>query len=477
MNITIILIILLIGVVVTFFSGNRFASKVAMLFSIASLIFSIALLISYIGGDEINYSVQWIENPSIQLSFQADGLGLAMLLLSTSLLCIIVGTSFTHAEKKEKTFYSLILFSAFCIIGVFLSSNGLIYYIFWEMSLIPVYFLILYWGNGDIAKRRKAVMTFFIYTFAGSLFMLAAFIYLYQRTGSFELQALYNAGLTSTEQLWIFLGFFIAYAIKIPIFPFHTWQADVYQKAPNVGTMILSALMSKMGLYSIIRWQIPIAPEATHQLQPILIILCIVSVIYGTIIAQRQDNLKRLFAFASLAHVGFIAAGIYALTYDGIDGAVLLIIAHGFGIVGLFFGAEVIYRRLNTPLISRMGGIRSIAKQFSFMFFMMILSSIAIPLTFNFVGEFTIMYGVYQVNIWYAVCIATSMFLSAFLMLRMYQHVMLGEPKGTFADLNKSEFIVFLILSLIMLFFGIYSTPISDLVEPSLKEILTYINR
>ncbi len=475
MDITIIFIVLLVGVVATYFSGDKYASKVAMLFSMASVALSVILLFEYLHGKDISYSVKWISNPSINISFRVDGLALAMLLFSTVLMTIIIGSRMTKTESKEKELYSLMLLSLFSIVGVFMSSNGLIYYVFWELSLIPIYFIIIYWGNGDAGKRKDSAFTFFIYTFAGSLCMLIAFLYLYSKTGSFELDALYQANLSPKEQLWIFLGFFIAYAIKIPLFPLHTWQASVYQKAPAVGTMILSALMSKMGLYSIMRWQLPITPDAVHQLQPILIVLCIVSVIYGTIIAQRQNNLKRLFAFASLAHVGFIAGGIYALTFDGINGALLLIIAHGFGIVGLFFGAEVIYRRFKTPLISQMGGIRSQSSKFSFLFLMMILSSIAIPLTFNFIGEFTIMYGLYQVNIWYAVAIGTSMFLSAFLMLRMFQHVMLGEPTKPFKDVSVSEFLIFLVLTIVMLVFGVHSTPITDLVAPSLNEILSFI--
>lgn len=475
MNIVILLIVLLASIPVIWLSGDRLASKIAMLFSMLSVILSGFLLSAYLQGVNPDYSVQWLYHPSVVISFKVDGLGLAMLLMTTVLMTIIIGSKFTHPGKKEREFYALIMLSLFSIVGVFTSSNGLIYYVFWELSLIPVYFIILYWGNGEEDKRRRTTFTFFIYTIVGSLCMLIAFIYLYSKTGSFELEALYRAELSSQEQLWIFLAFFLAFAIKIPLFPFHTWQADIYQRAPAVGTMILSALMSKMGLYSIMRWQLPIAPEATHQLQPVLVILCIVTVIYGTVIAQRQENLKRLFAFASLAHVGFIAGGIYALTFNGLNGAILLIIAHGCGIIGLFFAAEVIYRRLGTPLISRMGGIRSLASRFSFLFLIMILSSIGIPLMFNFIGEFTIMYGVYQVNGWYGVLLGTSMFLSAFLMLRTFQHVMLGEPSKSFRDLTMSEFLVFFALSLILLFFGVYSTPITDLITPVLNQILLLV--
>lgn len=478
MNIAIILVILLVGVVVTYCSGNRFASKVAMLFSIAAFVFSVALLLQYLEGGNISFSTSWINKPSISFSLNADGLGMVMLMMTTIALPLILLSSVSEKLKNEKTFYSLALLTAFAIVGVFLSSNALLYYVFWEMSLVPIYFIIIYWGHGSVEKRKNATLIFFIYTFAGSMFMLAALIYLYTKVGSFELLDLYNANLSPKEQMWIFLAFFLAYAIKIPIFPFHTWQADVYEKAPTVGTMLLAGLMSKMGLYSVIRWQLPIVPDAVKEMRTIVLILCIVGVIYGSVVALKQTNLKRLFAYASLAHVSLIAAGIYTLNFDGLEGAVFLIIAHCFGIVGLFFAAEIINRRCNTLVIKELGGIRSMASRFNMGFFLMILASIAIPLSFNFLGEFTIMYGLYQVNIWYTIFIGTSMFLGAFFMLRMYQQIMLGEPKKytAFIDLTCSESIVFAIVAAIILFFGVYATPIVDMVESSLRQIVDYIN-
>src|SRR5690606_3278057 len=222
---------------------------------------------------------------------------------------------------------------------------GLLYYIFWELSLVPIYFIALLWGNGDAEARKKAVVKFFIYTFGGSLFMLIAFAYLYQKTGNFMISDLSRLNLTDQEQFWIFLGFFMAYAIKIPLIPFHTWQAKVYQKAPAVGTMLLSGIMLKMALYSIIRWQLPIAPAAAKEYMFYFIGLSVAGVIYGSIIALKQKDLKKLLAYSSLAHVGLIAAGIYTLTLDGLRGAVLQMISHGFVIVGLFFTAEIISRR------------------------------------------------------------------------------------------------------------------------------------
>lgn len=477
MDITIVLIILLLGSVATYFSGNKLASKVAVFFSLVAAFFTVLLYVNY-GETGTNFIVQWVSSPNIAFALKADGLAIAMLLLTTVMLPIIILASRIRSFENEKLLYSLVMFMAFAMSGAFLSSDALLYYIFWEMSLIPIFFIIILWGNDEITQRRKAAMTFFLYTFVGSLFMLSAIIYLYTKAGSFRLEDFYSLDLTQAEQIWIFLAFFLAYAIKIPIFPFHTWQANVYQKAPAIGTMLLAGLMSKMGAYSVIRWQLPTTPYASHELRSVVIILAIVGVIYGAIMALRQDDLKRFMAYASLSHVGFIAAGAYALTFDGLSGAVTLILAHGVGIVALFYGVDIIQTRTGFTKISQMSGLSSRTPKFTVAFFFSLLSSIGIPLTFNFIGEFTILYGVYQVSIWYAIFTGTALFLGAYFMLHMFQHVMLGpSAEKPMKDLSRYETFVFALLILIMLFFGVYVKPVSDLISSSLSDIVMFINR
>jgi NADH-quinone oxidoreductase subunit M len=478
MNVSLILILLLVGAIATFLSGDKFASKVALLFSLAALVCSSILVNQFLGGINISLSNPWILQPNISFALKADGLSLAMVLLTTSLLPLIVLSSFGNSFNNSKNFYGLVLFMAFAMVGTFLASDGLLYYIFWELALIPIYFIALVWGNGDTEERKKAVVKFFIYTLGGSLFMLIAFAYLYTKAGSFLLEDLTKLDLSTTEQTWIFLAFFLAYALKIPIIPFHTWQAKVYQKAPTVGTMLLSGIMLKMGLYSVIRWQLPIAPLAAKTYIPVLIGLSIAGVIYGSIVALRQKDLKKLLAYSSLAHVGLIAAGCYTLTADGLSGAVSQMIAHGFVIVGLFFAAEVIFRRFETYKIDEMGGVRSQASKFTSMFMILVLASVALPGTFNFIGEFTVLYSLSQVNIWYAVLGGTTIILGAYYMLKMFQNVMLGETNTKlFADVTTTEIIVFVIIIAFLLFYGLYPKPIVDLVMPSIKETLIQINR
>ncbi len=477
MDVTTILILLLVGALITYFSGDKLASKVALAFSLGTLAVTLYLLNSCDQLSDLSFFANWIDAPKVALAFKADGLSMAMVLLTTALTPLIIFSSFGNKFNNSKNFYALVLFMTFAMTGTFLAADGLLYYIFWELALIPIYFIALIWGNGDAEERKKAVVKFFIYTLAGSLFMLIGFAYLYTKANSFLLADLYKLDLSATEQVYIFFAFFLAYAIKIPIIPFHTWQAKVYQKAPTVGTMLLSGIMLKMGLYSIIRWQLPIAPQAAKTYMPVLIGLSIAGVIYGSIVALRQKDLKKLLAYSSLAHVGLIAAGCYTLTIDGLSGAVSQMIAHGFVIVGLFFVAEIIYRRYETRTISEMGGIRAQTPRFSSMFMILVLASVALPGTFNFVGEFTVLYSLIQINIWFVILGGTTIILGGYYMLKMFQNTMLGETNAkVFSDVTTNEAITLVVIIGFLLFFGLYPKPIVDMVTPSLNEILETIN-
>jgi NADH-quinone oxidoreductase subunit M len=481
MNVSLILLILLFGALATWLVGDKHAYKVAMLAGISAFVGTCVLLYLYNTVDNpgvaLRFSKLWMANPRIGLYFKADGISLAMTLLTTALTPIILLTSFGNLFPRSASFYGLILFMAFAMVGTFLSGDGFLYYIFWELSLIPIYFIALMWGGGDAEERKKAVVKFFIYTFAGSLFMLVAFIYMYMKAGSFLDFSLYNLTLTDTEEAFIFMAFFLAYAIKIPIIPFHTWQANVYQKAPAAGTMLLSGIMLKMALFSIIKWQLPIAPHFAEKYKYVFIAICVAGVLYGSILALKQTNLKKLLAYSSLAHVGLIAAGAYTMTLDGFRGAFIQMLAHGFVVVGLFFAAEVIERRVGSQEIADMGGIRVKTPVFSSMFMILVLASVAMPLTFNFIGEFELLYSLAQADIWFAVVGGLTIILGAFYMLRMFQQVMLGDSTRAFADVTVAEGTAFVLIIAVLLFFGVYPKPLTDLVTPALTELLTFIKQ
>ena len=475
MDISIVLIVLLVGALVTYLSGNKFASKIALVSSIAAFGATVLALNAYQAGENLDVNLPWITQLNINFALHVDGLSLVMLLLTTGLLPLIILSGFITKFENSKSIYALMLFMGFAMAGTFLASDGFLYYIFWEIALIPIYFIALNWGNGDLEERKKAILKFFIYTFAGSLFMLLAFIYLYTKGGSFDINKLYALPLTHVEKTYIFFAFFLAYAIKIPLIPFHTWQANTYSKAPAVGTMLLSGIMLNMGLYSVLRWQLPLSDSAAKEYMPIILALSIAGIIYGAIVTLKQKDIKKFLAYSSLSHVGLIAAGLYSLTIEGFQGAVLQMLSHGIVIVGLFYIVELIYSRYNTYEIKQMGGIRIQDTYFASLFMIIMLASVALPTTFNFIGEFNLLYSLFKVNIWYAVIAGTTIILGAFYMLRMFQKVMLGSETKTFHKISKQESIVLVIVVGLTIFFGIFPQPIIDLITPSLQSILTQI--
>jgi len=475
MDISIVLIVLLVGALATYLSGNKFASKIALVSSIAAFGATVWALNAFQANENLDVNLPWITQLNINFALHVDGLSIVMLLLTTGLLPLIILSGFITKFENSKSIYALMLFMGFAMAGTFLASDGFLYYIFWEIALIPIYFIALNWGNGDIEERKKAILKFFIYTFAGSLFMLLAFIYLYTKGGSFNINKLYALQLTHVEKTYIFFAFFLAYAIKIPLIPFHTWQANTYSKAPAVGTMLLSGIMLKMGLYSVLRWQLPLSDSAAKEYMPIILALSIAGIIYGAIVTLKQKDIKKFLAYSSLSHVGLIAAGLYSLTIEGFQGAVLQMLSHGIVIVGLFYVVELIYSRYNTYQIKEMGGIRIQDTYFASLFMIIMLASVALPTTFNFIGEFNLLYSLFKVNIWYAVIAGTTIILGAFYMLRMFQKVMLGSDTKTFHKISKQESIVLVIVVGLTIFFGLFPQPIIDLITPSLQSILTQI--
>ena len=478
-----VLFIPLIAAVLVYLAGNRHAGKVALALSVVELAASALLLNSYNKADAANISflAPWIDNPHISFHIAADGLSLLMVLLTTFLVPVIILSNISKQVDNERSLYALVLLMQFALIGVFVSMDAFLFYIFWELALIPIYFIALLWGEGqDKPFRTRAIFKFFVYTLAGSLFMLLAFIYLYQYADGFGVNELYGLGLSDKEQLFIFLGIFVAFAIKIPVFPFHTWQPDTYKEAPTIGTMLLAGIMLKMGLYSLLRWLLPVVPHGVAMATPYVIILCVIGIIYGSIIAIRQGDVKRLLAYSSFAHVGLIAAGTFALTNEGLQGAVMQMLAHGVNVVGLFFAAEIILRRTGTLDIAQLGGIRNVAPKFATCFMIVVLASVALPTTNAFIGEFLLLFGTYQYNTYLGAVAGLTIILGAVYMLRMYQKTMLGETNALtadFADLTISELLVFVPIIAAIFVFGVYPKPIFDLAQPALDTILNFAVR
>jgi NADH-quinone oxidoreductase subunit M len=424
-------------------------------------------------------NIGWIDSLHVTLRFGVDGISLLLVLLTTFLTPLIILSSLGHDYRKPGAFYGLIMLMEMAFIGVFSAYDGLVFYIFWELALIPAYFICAVWGGND---RIRITFKFFIYTFTGSLFMLAALLYVYFRTPaphSFEIIYLYAAHLTSQEQGWIFLAFFLAFAIKIPIFPFHTWQPDTYTAAPAGGTMLLAGIMLKMGTYGLVRFLLPMCPAALREWGWIALALSVTGIIYASVIAIRQTDMKRLIAYASIAHVGLISAGIFALTLKGIEGAVIQMVSHGINITGLFIIISLIEKRMKTREISQIEGMATQAPWLAAIFMILLLANIGLPLTNGFIGEFLLLLGIFEVNGWLAAIAGLTIIFSAVYMLWMYQRTMLGKPVNVserISDISFREAIPLIPIVIMILWIGIFPSFFLHLAEPAIREIMNLVH-
>lgn len=457
------------------------AKRIALFGSIIEFALSIVMAVQFDpnGGRQFGMDYWWIQNLGISFKVAVDGISLLLVLLTTFLVPIIILSSFRHEYKNPGLFYSLILLMQMALVGVFVALDGFLFYVFWELALIPIYLICLIWGGSD---RVRITLKFFIYTLFGSLLMLVALIYLYLQTPAphtFDINALYSLHLSDPEQRWIFWAFFAAFAIKMPLFPFHTWQPDTYTDSPTPGTMLLAGIMLKMGIYGVIRWLLPLAPQGVHDYGMLALILSIIGIVYASSIALVQKDFKRLIAYSSIAHVGLISAGIFTLTLQGLQGGMIQMLNHGINVVGLFFIADIIMSRMKTRQMQELGGIRNVAPVFATYFVIVLLATVALPLTNGFVGEFMLFTGVYQYNAWMAGVAGLSIILGAVYMLVAYQKITLGEKNsltGNFTDLHVTEKLVLIPLVIMIFWIGIYPKPLLDIAEPSLKAIQDVIS-
>jgi NADH-quinone oxidoreductase subunit M len=475
--ITLLLLFLpLAAALLVYLAGDKTASKLALGFAVIELAVSGWALSKFVheGPEAFYINEPWISMPNVSFHLGVDGLSMVLILLTNFLLPVIILSAFNRSIANARSYFSLMLVMQFALLGVFMAMDGLLYYIFWELALIPIYFIALLWGG---PRRIPITLKFFIYTLAGSLLMLFGFImlYWYNPDQSFDIRELYDNGISAQNQSWLFWMFFLAFAIKIPIVPFHTWQADTYRESPTQGTMLLSGIMLKMGTYSLLRWLLPVLPLGVAKWGPLAIVLCVAGIVYASIIAIRQKNLKDLLAYSSVAHVGLISAGIFAINLFGFQGSVVQMLAHGINVVGLFFCADIIMNRTNTLSIDALGGIRNLAPVFTTMFMVIVLGSVALPLTNGFIGEFLLLYGVYEYNTWLSVFAGTTIILGAVYMLRMFKKVMLGNVSSqiqSFPDLKWNESLALGLLVIVIIAMGIYPKPVMDLAEPALQIIL-----
>ena len=466
---------------------------VATLAVVAGFLASLPLWFSFERGHSGFQFVEvapWIPSLGVSYHFGIDGISLVLVLLTTLMGIIAVACSYTAITERQKEYYVLLLLLQTFMLGTFCSLDLFLFYVFWEVMLVPMYFLIGVWGSD---RRLYAAIKFFLYTLAGSVLMLLGIIalYFYNTTGLLGYKGLGNAPTFSIEkltvvaqslpaelQIWLFFAFFLGFAIKVPMFPFHTWLPDAHTEAPTAGSVILAAVLLKMGTYGFVRFSLPMFPDAitTPWVLTMMVTLAIIGIVYGAMVTLVQKDMKRLIAYSSVSHLGFVMLGIFALNMAGVQGAILQMVNHGISTGGLFLLVGMIYERRHTRLISEYGGIARQMPIYATYFLVMALSSMGLPLLNGFIGEFTILQGAFARSFWWAFFAATGIVLGAAYLLWLYQRVFFGEidnsANANLPDLTPREQLTLVPLVLLAIWIGLYPKPMFDVLRVPSEKIV-----
>ncbi|HUR64843.1 MAG TPA: NADH-quinone oxidoreductase subunit M [Chitinophagaceae bacterium] len=425
-----ILLPLLTGLLTFFFRNDKAVRSWALFSSSLTALVSVLGLTLMKDAKYLQFSCEWMPALGSSFSVQLDGMGQLLCLLNAIAYPLVILATWNNSYKRSNNFFALMLLAQAGMMGVFLATDALLFYFFWELALIPMYFLCSQWGG---EKRIAVTFKFFIYTFVGSLLMLIGILFIQSKTAdhSFSMQAFYDSRLEPQDQQWIFWLFFVAFAIKMPVFPLHTWQPDTYEQAPTATTMILSGVMVKMGVFGMLRWLFPVLPFAAFQWADFITPLSLIGALYASLIAIRQDDLKRLVAYSSIAHIGLICAAAFAQNYSGFQGLMIQMFNHGINIIGMWIVVEITERQMGTRKISELGGIAQKAPWLAAMLVIVALANIALPLTNAFPGEFLMFNGIFSsvtnYNIWFTVLAGLGIILGAIYTLNMIRKVFYGE--------------------------------------------------
>ena len=426
---------------------------------------------------------EWIPSIGAEYLVGVDGFSSLLILLATLMGLIAILSSWTAITTRVKEYYIFLLVLQTGMIGAFVSLDFLLFFLFWEVMLVPMYFLIAIWGS---ANRLYSAIKFFMFTLVGSVVMLlgilAVYFYHHEVTGiySFDITRFHQLNMPFDLQWWVFLAFFLGFAVKVPMFPFHTWLPDAHTDAPTAGSVILAAVMLKMGTYGFIRFSLPILPEATRAAVPWVATLCIIGIVYGALVAMAQRDWKRLVAYSSVSHMGMVMLGMFALNAVGITGSIVQQINHGISTGGLFLLVGVVYERRHTREISEYGGLSKVMPAYAAIFLVMTMSSIGLPALNGFIGEILILQGIFVVNKIWAAFAATGIVLGAAYMLWLYQRTMFGtvdNPKNeNLPDLNLREWATFIPLLILAVWIGLYPKPFIDRLDSSVVRVMLRVN-
>ena len=483
-----------LGAVLVLFTGDdkqaNWARAIALAVSIVSLMLCVPL---YLAFDPSSYAMQfsedhlWIRAYQIHYALGVDGISLLMVILSnfTGLLVVIAGC---HSIKKRVAQYmAAFLTLQAMIVGVFCATDAILFYVFWEGMLIPMYLSIGIWGS---ANRSYASIKFFLFTFLGSILMLVALIYLYNTTGSFSIQNYYGLPLDLTTQKWLFLSFLLAFAVKVPMFPVHTWLPDAHTEAPAGGSVVLAALMLKLGIYGFLRFSMPITPLACTKFAGIMIALSLIAIVYIGLIAIVQRDMKKLIAYSSIAHMGFATLGCFMVydivrhmhtlqdAYMSLEGAVIQMISHAFGSGAMFLGVGLLAERYfnHSRLIKDYGGVANTMPVFAAFFMLFAMSNVGLPGTAGFVGEFMVIMSAFQTHFWVAMTAALTLLFSASYTLWMYKRVFFGpianQQVAAFTDITWTEKLNYIFLAVGVLFIGLYPQPLINVLHATIGHLL-----
>ena len=469
------------GIIVLALGNEQRATLSRWLALLGSLVGFAVTIPLYTGFDRTTAALQfverkpWIESLGIEYSLGIDGLSVWLVLLTAFITIVVVIAGWEVIKDRVHQYLGAFLILSGLMIGVFAAADGMLFYVFFEATLIPMYIIIGVWGGPN---RVYAAFKFFLYTLLGSLLTMVAIIYLYLQSGSFEILAWHRLPLTLHEQVLIFVAFLLAFAVKIPMWPVHTWLPD---EAPTGGSVVLAAIMLKLGAYAFLRLSLPIAPDASHELAWLMITLSLVAVIYIGLVALVQTDMKKLVAYSSIAHMGFVTLGFFMFNETGMQGAVVQMVSHGFVAGAMFLCMGVLYDRLHTRQIADYGGVINRMPKFAALFLLFSMANAGLPATSGFVGEFLVILGAVQFDFWIGLLAATALIWGAGYSLWMYKRVVFGPVANPnvdkMEDVNRREFWLLMLMAALVLFMGIYPKFFTDLIQVSVEQLLTHVSQ
>jgi len=474
---------IIFGILVLATGDDKNAPLARLLALVGSVLGFLVTLPLYTGFDTTTSDMQfvelhdWITRFNIHYHLGVDGISMLFILLNSFFTVIIVLAGWKVIEKRVSQYMAAFLVMSGIINGVFGALDSILFYVFWEAMLIPMFIIIGVWGGPN---RIYATMKFFLYTLLGSLLMLVSLIYLYNLSGgSFAILDFHNLSIPMSAQIFIFIAFFMAFAVKVPMFPVHTWLPDAHVEAPTGGSVVLAAIMLKVGAYGFLRFSMPIAPDASHKLAGVMIALSMIAIIYIGLVALMQTDMKKLVAYSSISHMGFVTLGFFIFNAYGIEGALLQMISHGFVAGALFLCIGVLYDRLHSRQIADYGGVVHKMPVFAAFFMLFAMANSGLPGTSAFVGEFMVIMGAMKANFWYAFGAATTLIFGAAYTLWMYKRVIFGVITNPhveeLTDLNMRELFIMTILAVLVLGMGLYPLPLSDVLHASVNNLLVHV--